>query len=130
MNIFAIQLFTQDDKNTHRTSGVGSSSPYRKREGIPRYHTDGTAFLRTQFTLKNLNHTYQVFIPKVLHPSSPSDYRPVSLCNVGYKVIMELSANRLKTLLDGIISPSPGRQGIFKTISMKSTSTRLLESIS
>lgn len=76
----------------------------------------GTAFffLRTPFTLKNLNHTYQVFIPKVLYPSSPSDYRPISLSNAGYKVILELLANRLEPLLDGIISPTqvayvPGR---------------------
>jgi hypothetical protein len=50
------------------------------------------------------NSTHICLIPKVKNSTSPSDYRPISLCNVILKIITKTIANRIKTILPNIIS--------------------------
>ncbi|CAL1400517.1 unnamed protein product [Linum trigynum] len=53
---------------------------------------------------EGLNHTLITLIPKTKQLVSPKDFRPISLCNVLYKIVSKVLANRLKPLLDKIIS--------------------------
>lgn len=71
-------------------------------------------FLENDVLPEGINDTVIVMIPKGKDPQSLKDYRPISLCNVLYKVISKCLVNRLRPLLDEIISETqsafiPGR---------------------
>lgn len=43
-------------------------------------------------------------IPKFLYPGGPGDYMPISLCNIVYKIIYKVIANRKTPFLNRLIS--------------------------
>ena len=59
--------------------------------------------LNSNAPLTDLNKTNIVLVPKTNRPSKMSEFRPISLCNVTYKIISKVLANRLKPILDSII---------------------------
>lgn len=54
--------------------------------------------------IQPLNHTYIAMILKLNKPKKLTDFIPISLCNVIYRIIAKTITNRLKEVLNAIIS--------------------------
>lgn len=65
---------------------------------------DCLEILNNKANIKQWNKTNIVLIPKVKSPLVVGDFRPISLCNIKYKIVTKMIANRLKLILDEIIS--------------------------
>ena len=61
------------------------------------------SILNSGYLLQKINFTQIVLIPKVPNPRKMTDFRPISLCNIVYKIISKVLANRLKRHLEMII---------------------------
>lgn len=53
---------------------------------------------------EGFNSNFIALIPKVDHPQSFDDYRPISLCNCIYKIISKIITNHIKPFLSKMIS--------------------------
>ncbi|KAL9687736.1 hypothetical protein QQ045_032143 [Rhodiola kirilowii] len=63
-------------------------------------------FFKTGIMPEGINSAYLALIPKVKNASLPSDFRPISCCNVIYKIVSSLLANRLRPVLDYLVDQS------------------------
>ena len=60
--------------------------------------------LNSSVILKSIDHTFITLIPKVHNLEKVTDFWPISLCNVIYKIVSKKIANCLKPMLNSIIS--------------------------
>lgn len=71
-------------------------------------------FFQSGIMQGTMNHTNICLIPKIEVPTTMSDFRPIALCNVSYKIISKILVERLKKHLSSIVSETqaafiPGR---------------------
>lgn len=57
-------------------------------------------------SMESMNETIITLIPKLKNSVRMSEFRPISLCNVIYKIIAKSIANRFRVVLDGVVSES------------------------
>jgi len=62
------------------------------------------AFFISEILPQKINHTHVRLIPKIPAPQKVSDYRPIALCSVYYKIIAKVLAKRLQPILHSCIS--------------------------
>ena len=62
------------------------------------------AVLNSGIIPPNFNHTFIMLIPKIQSLRQVTDFKPISLCKVLYKLIAKVLANRQKKFLPELIS--------------------------
>lgn len=63
------------------------------KEDIVRLCSD---FAKGHLDLQSINNSWITLIPKIPHPVTVNDFRPISLLNLSFKFLTKLLANRLK----------------------------------
>ena len=61
-------------------------------------------FLNLGVAPPNFNETNIILIPKIKNPSLMTNFRPISFCNVMYKLASKTLANHMKSVLSSIVS--------------------------
>ena len=99
-------LFAIDSSKTPGSDGFGAGFFKHYWQVIQHdFYNSIIEFFRSGKLLKQLNHTFIALIPKRDNPTETQHFRPISLCNTIYKTISKIMVNRLRPLLDQLISP-------------------------
>ena len=67
----------------------------------------------------DINSINIVLLLKVDHPKYLSQFCPISLCNVRYKIITKVVANRLKSIIPKLISPMQCNLVLFRVVTSR-----------
>jgi len=64
------------------------------------------SFFMSGRLLKEINHTFVSLVPKSSAATSLTGFRPISCCNLLYKIITKVLANMLQHVIGELISPN------------------------
>ncbi|KAL5550226.1 hypothetical protein UlMin_000402 [Ulmus minor] len=125
MNEQLEQVFVADDVKTAvfqmaptKSPGADGMSAIFYQKFWPIVGEDVTAaclgFTNGGLSLGTINETIITLLPKIKNPTRITEFRPISLCNVLYKIVSKMLANRLRKVMGSIISEEqsafiPGR---------------------
>ena len=123
MNQMLVKQFTRNEieaalKQMHPTKSPGADGMlaifYQKYWDIVGNDVVGMVLnvLNSNISMTDINKTFITLIPKINNPTKMSDFRPISLCNVIYKLISKVLANHLKLVLPNIISEIPNNTSL------------------
>lgn len=65
-------------------------------------------FFRTGNLPEGINDTLIALVPKVPNPERVNQFRPISLCNVNYKIITKAMTTRIKEVMRSLVGPEQG----------------------
>ncbi|CAN1830709.1 Transposon TX1 uncharacterized 149 kDa protein [Linum perenne] len=66
--------------------------------------TEIKQFFQSGIMPSGWNDTHIALIPKVPHPDSMAQFRPISCCNFNYKIIAKVLTNRLKRWMPSLVT--------------------------
>ena len=112
MNNMLLEEFTQEEvkkalfqMNPTKTPGPDGMNPLFFQKY---WHIVGTDvvldYINSRKFLQSINFIHITLIPKKKNPDLMSNFCPISLCNVIFKLVLKVLANRLKRILGRIIS--------------------------
>jgi len=55
---------------------------------------------------KRINNTFIALIPKIDSPQRLNDFKPISLVGSMYKILAQVLANRLRSMIGSVVSDS------------------------
>ena len=100
-------LFQMDP---HKASGLDGYSALFYQKSWHVIGADLTKFVCQCFSSGSIpslvNETLIVLIPKISNPTKLAHYRPISLCNVSYKLVTKIIVNRIKDFMPSVIAPT------------------------
>ena len=119
LNEALLREITDEEIRAAAFSVKGSSAPgedgltgvfYRNYWHIvgPKVIEEVHSFFQTSVLPAGWNHTQLCLLPKITKPETMKYMRPISLCSVQYKIVSKLLSERMKPIMDSIISDTQG----------------------
>ncbi|XP_020702620.1 uncharacterized protein LOC110114178 [Dendrobium catenatum] len=96
------------DINTKLAFYHNSLTSWMTQRAKVNWLTNGEDDLKFLYLPDQIKATAIAVIPKQSHATNVKDFRPIALCNVIYKIIAKIIANRMKEVMPLIINPSQG----------------------